>query len=417
MEKLKILFITDNFPPETNAPATRTFEHIRSWIQSDNQLEVHVLTCFPNFPIGRVFNGYKNKLYQYETLLGINIHRVWSYISANSGFIKRTLDFLSFAFSSLFFAIFKIPKCDIVIATSPQFFTLLSGLFYAKLFGKFYIVEIRDLWPKSIFDLGMLSNNLIQRLFFQLERYIYEKCNLIITVTPPFKDYITNLGINNEKIFVISNGFSDSFINSPRKSILKFSDQNAIRIGYIGTLGEAHALENILDGFKLINGLNERIELHFIGEGSEKQTLIHKVESEKIQNVFFHGAIVREMISGTIQDIDFTLAHLRDIDAFKTVVPSKIFESIAIGKPVLMGSKGYSAELVKNLGIGVVFEPESPEAFFQIVKGLVEGKYDVRKMKINCESSQNKYRRDKLALKMLMNIKSQYKKHKMLKEK
>ena len=120
---MKILFLTDNFPPEVNAPATRTLEHCKEWVKSGH--EVTVITCFPNYPTGIVYPGYKNSLYKVEQIEGMKVIRVWSYMAANKGFIKRIADFVSFSVTSFIAGLFQ--KCDIIVATSPQFFTALSG--------------------------------------------------------------------------------------------------------------------------------------------------------------------------------------------------------------------------------------------------------------------------------------------------
>ncbi len=120
---MKILFLTDNFPPEVNAPATRTYEHCKEWVKQGE--EVTVITCTPNFPQGKVYTGYRNRLYQKEIMDGIRVIRIWSYITANEGFLKRTLDYISFSVTSFFAGLFQ--QADIIIATSPQFFTALSG--------------------------------------------------------------------------------------------------------------------------------------------------------------------------------------------------------------------------------------------------------------------------------------------------
>ena len=161
---IKILFITDNFPPEFNAPATRVYEHAKEWVKEGAC--VTVVTCFPNFPQGKVFKGYKNKLYQIETIDGIKVIRVWSYITANRGTIKRTLDFLSFAFSSFIAGLFV--KTDIIIATSPQFFTTWSAYLLSKLKRKPWVFELRDLWPESIKAVGAIKSD---RLLEFLEKW------------------------------------------------------------------------------------------------------------------------------------------------------------------------------------------------------------------------------------------------------
>ena len=154
--KNKILFLTDNFPPEVNAPASRTYDHCREWVKNGN--DVTVITCAPNFPQGKVYDGYKNKVWQEEWVDGIRVIRVWSYIVANKGFIKRTLDFISYSISSFIAGLFI--KTDVIVATSPQFFTALSGRTLSFWKHRPWIMEVRDLWPESIKTVGAMNNNL-----------------------------------------------------------------------------------------------------------------------------------------------------------------------------------------------------------------------------------------------------------------
>lgn len=180
---MKILFLTDNFPPEVNAPATRTYEHCKEWGQQG--AEVTVVTCAPNFPQGKVYKGYSNKLYQHETMDGIHVIRVWSYITANEGFLKRTLDYISFSVSAFFAGLFQ--QADIIIATSPQFFTALSGRTLAFWKRKPWIMEVRDLWPESIKTVGAMKDNPIIRYFEWEEKRCYRSADKIVVVTDSFK--------------------------------------------------------------------------------------------------------------------------------------------------------------------------------------------------------------------------------------
>ena len=154
---MKILFLTDNFPPEVNAPASRTYEHCREWKKSG--AEVTVITCVPNFPKGKVYDGYKNKLYQTEVMDGIKVVRVWTYMVPNKGFFKRTLDYISFSVSSFIAGLFQ--KADVIIATSPHFFTALSGRTLKFWKRTPWIMEVRDLWPEEIKTAGVMKDNYI----------------------------------------------------------------------------------------------------------------------------------------------------------------------------------------------------------------------------------------------------------------
>ena len=144
---MKILFLSDNFPPEVNAPASRTFEHCKAWVKAGHQ--VTVITCAPNFPKGRVYDGYKNRLWSREEVDGVCVIRVWSYITANEGFLKRILDYVSFMFSASVAGLF-VKRPDVIVGTSPQFFTACAAWFLGLVRRRPYVFELRDLWPESI---------------------------------------------------------------------------------------------------------------------------------------------------------------------------------------------------------------------------------------------------------------------------
>lgn len=180
---MKILFLTDNFPPEVNAPATRTYEHCKEWVKQGE--EVTVITCTPNFPQGKVYTGYRNRLYQKEIMDGIRVIRIWSYITANEGFLKRTLDYISFSVTSFFAGLFQ--QADIIIATSPQFFTALSGRTLSFWKRKPWIMEVRDLWPESIKTVGAMKENPIIRFLEWEEKRCYRSAQKIVVVTDSFK--------------------------------------------------------------------------------------------------------------------------------------------------------------------------------------------------------------------------------------
>jgi hypothetical protein len=247
---MKILFITDNFPPEVNAPATRGFDHAVEWIKMG--YSVTVITCHPNFPKGKIFEGYKNSLYSLEYIEGIRVIRVWSYVTANEGFIKRSLDYFSFAVSS--FAAGLFIKTDVILATSPQFFTAFSGKTLSFFKRKPWILEVRDLWPDSIVAVGSLSSvSKIYRLLKKFESYFYRTAHRVVVVTDSFKKYLVeDQKIKEEKIGIFKNGVIES-------SIFKYdnNDINALKeslgidsglriVSYIGTHGLAHGLEFII---------------------------------------------------------------------------------------------------------------------------------------------------------------------------
>ncbi|MCB1630138.1 MAG: hypothetical protein KDI48_20590, partial [Xanthomonadales bacterium] len=150
---MHILFLSDNFPPEVNAPASRTFEHCREWVRAGHK--VTVITCAPNFPKGKVFEGYRNRLWQRERMDGIEVIRVWSYITANEGFTRRILDYLSYMFMAILAGPF-VRRIELVVGTSPQFFTACAAYVVSRYRRVPYVFELRDLWPESIKAVGAM---------------------------------------------------------------------------------------------------------------------------------------------------------------------------------------------------------------------------------------------------------------------
>ena len=176
---MRILFLTDNFPPEVNAPASRTYDHCREWVKAG--VEVTVITCAPNFPKGKVYDGYRNRLYSKEEMNGIKVIRVWSYIAANKGFIKRTLDYISYSVTSFIAGLFV--KTDLIVATSPQFFTALAGRMLHRWRRKPWVMEVRDMWPESIKTVGAMNDNAFIRYFEWQEMRCYRSATRIVMVT------------------------------------------------------------------------------------------------------------------------------------------------------------------------------------------------------------------------------------------
>ncbi|WP_299430971.1 glycosyltransferase family 4 protein [uncultured Maribacter sp.] len=391
---MKLLFLTDNFPPEFNAPATRTYEHCKEWVKEG--VEVTVITCAPNFPEGKLFKGYKNKLYQTEILDGIKVIRVWSYISANKGFLKRILDFLSYMLASFLVGLFI--KTDLIVATSPQFFTAISGRWLAFWKRKRWVMEVRDLWPESVKAVGAMSNKPIFLFFEYLELKMYKSAWKIITVTDSFKTQLINdRGIKQTKIEVVKNGINaEMFSPIPKneKLIKELNLKDKFVIGYIGTHGMAHKLDFIIESAKKIK--NKEIHFIFLGTGAEKEKLM--TISKGLSNVTMLSAVEKKKVKQYISVLDVGLVNLKKCKTFESVLPSKIFELAGMHKPILLGVEGEAKELVENYGIGFCFEPENELSFFKKIESVVtSNKIDSNKY----ESLLKDFDRNLLARKML----------------
>ena len=368
---MHILFITENFPPERNASASRVYERACYWIKWG--YEVTVITCTPNFPEGKIYPGYKNRWYQVEQIDGIRVVRVKTYISANEGILLRTIDFVSFMFSSIVAGLFQ-KKPDIVMATSPQFFAAVSGWLISFFKRKPFIFELGDLWPASITAVGAMKDNFALKGMEKLELFLYRKSAAVVALTNAFKEDLICRGIDKNKIHVVVNGV-DLPRYSPRPKDEHLLEElgliDKFVIGYIGTHGMAHGLERVLDAAELLT-TDDEIRFLFVGSGSLKKNMIEKSQELGLKNVIFHPAQPKERMPEFWSILDVALIHLKNNPVFKTVIPSKIFEAMGMGLPILLAGPdgGEASKIVEEDGAGLCIPSETPEIFTQTVLRL-----------------------------------------------
>ena len=394
---MKILFITDNFPPEVNAPATRTFEHCKEWVKKGD--EVTVITCAPNFPKGKVYEGYKNKLFQKEEIKGIKVIRVWSYISANEGFAKRIIDFLSFAFMAFWVGLFK--KTDVIIATSPQFFTTWTAETLATLKRKPWVFELRDIWPESIRAVGAISgDSKIFKFLEKIELRLYKRSSRVISVTESFKKNLIERGIDSKKVKVVINGANlERFSKMEKDAALveKYNLKGKFVAGYVGTHGMAHKLDFILNSWPKNN---PDFHLMLMGDGAEKSKLIALAKALNITNISFIPSMLKEDVPAYLSLMDVSLVPLKKSELFKTVIPSKIFENSAMQIPILLGVEGESADIIQKYNAGLCFEPENKEDFLTKLNLLKEDQTVYENCQEGCLKLAKEFDRKKMAEKM-----------------
>ena len=368
---MRILFLSDNFPPEVNAPASRTFDHCREWVRQGHQ--VTVVTCAPNFPQGKVYQGYRNRLWQKEEMDGIRVIRVWTYIVPNKGFFKRTLDYISFSITGFLAGLFI--KTDLIIATSPQFFCALAGRTLSFWKRKPWVMEVRDLWPESIKTVGLVQkDNLFIRYFEWQEIRCYRSADRIVVVTDSFRDRLIEKGVDARKIHVVKNGVNkELFTPMPKDEALL--DELQLRgkriIGYIGTHGLAHKLDFIL---RCAKELERQPDIHFLllGNGAAKDDLLKLKDELGCKNVTMLDSVPKQEVSRYISILDVALINLRKSNLFTTVIPSKIFENAGMAIPILMGVQGEAQQIIECYGAGRCFEPENADDFRSQLNALLE---------------------------------------------
>lgn len=403
---MHILFLTDNFPPEVNAPASRTFEHCREWVRAGHR--VTVITCAPNFPKGKVFDGYRNRLWQTEEMEGIQVVRVWSYITANEGFVKRILDYQSFMVMAILASPF-VRGVDVVVGTSPQLFTVCAAYVVSRLKRIPFVFELRDLWPESIRAVGAIGNSRLLDALERVELFLYRKAARIVSVTHSFKHNLISRGVNASKVVVVTNGVDISrFRPQPRDELLaaQLGLQGKFIAGYIGTHGLAHGLDTLLEAARRLQDNPEgfNVRLLMLGDGANKAKLVEKAQVMGLNNVVFVDSVPKEQVVRYWSLLDASIIHLKKTDLFTTVIPSKLFECMGMGIPVLHGVAGESAEIVAKEECGQVFEPENVEALCSGILMLKQQPALCEKFRSNGFAAAGHFDRHELARKMLDEI-------------
>jgi glycosyltransferase involved in cell wall biosynthesis len=357
---MHILFLSHYFPPEVNAPAVRTYENCKFWVKNGHN--VTIVTGVPNMPDGIIYKGYRNKLIQHEKKDGIRVIRVWTYVAPNKGFFRRILNYISYMLSSLFFATALVKKADCIIATSPQFFCAIAGSILSRLRHLPFVLEIRDLWPDSIIAVDALKNRHIINILRRIELSLYRRATRIVVVTESFRKIIGGKGIAKEKIFTIKNGVDLPFFSKHKESQLakELNLKNKFIVSYIGTIGMAHALEHVLRVAKRLES-NSDIAFLIIGSGARRDELFRLREKLMISNLTFIDRQPKERILSYYGVSDACLVPLKNDPLFKTVLPSKIFEIMAMAKPVILGVDGEARELVESAKAGIFYEPENED--------------------------------------------------------
>jgi glycosyltransferase involved in cell wall biosynthesis len=405
---MHILFLTDNFPPEVNAPASRTHEHARAWVVAGEQ--VTVITCVPNFPKGQVFNGYRNRLWQQEVMDGIRVIRVWSYITANEGFVRRILDYTSYMLSA-FVASWFVRRVDVVVGTSPQFFTAVAAWAVGLVKRVPFVFELRDLWPESIKAVGAMKDSAVIRGLERLELFLYRRARLIVSVTHSFRDTLVRRGIDGAKIEIVTNGVDvERFSPRPKDAALEheLGFECCFVAGYIGTHGLAHGLETLLQAMQRLQGhaQGRHIRLLLLGDGARKAELQAEAARLGLANVRFVDTVPKEQVARYWSLLDVSIIHLRRSELFATVIPSKLFECMGMGIPVLHGVAGESAAIVEREGCGIVFEPEDAGALMQTLLALHDDPALRGQLRAAALAAAPHYDRGELASRMLGSLRA-----------
>ncbi len=369
---MNILFLADNYPPETNAAATRVSERAAYWAAWGH--DVTVITSCPNFPQGRVYDGYRNDWIAEEMRDGIHVIRVKTLIAANRGTLMRMLDFLSYMVNAVIVGAFR-PRPDVVVATSPQFFAAVAGWLLSLRFLRPFVFELGDIWPASIIAVGAMRPSLGLRVMEGLELFLYRRAAAVAALTRAFKANLVRRGIAPAKIAVVRNGVDLSrYRPTPRDEVLagQWGLAGKFVVGYVGTHGMAHGLANVLEAAER---LRHRDDIRFLlaGDGAERPALLAERERRGLANVVMAPMQPKAEMCRIWGLCDVALVHLRNSPVFAEVIPSKIFEAMAMGLPLLaVMPEGEASAIVTGHGAGLWVPAKDPDAFAAAVMRLAD---------------------------------------------
>jgi colanic acid biosynthesis glycosyl transferase WcaI len=392
-----ILFLTDNFPPERNAPASRVYEHACYWVRWGHR--VTVITCAPNFPEGKVYAGYRNRWYQVEEIDGIRVVRVKTFIAKNKGVLRRILDYLSFMVTGFPAGLLQT-RPDVIVATSPQFFTVVAGWAVAAIRRLPFVFELRDLWPASITAVGALRASTALRCLEHLELFFYRRATKVVALTEAFKRDLVSRGIPAEHVEVVLNGFDFArYVPQPRDMSLtqQLGLEGCFVVGYIGTHGMAHALDHVLDAAALLRD-TPAIRFLFVGAGAIRDALLAQAAQQHLDNVLFVPAQPKTRMPAYWSVCDLALVPLKNASLFTTVIPSKIFEAMGMGRAIVLAApEGEASQIIRATGSGVVVPPECPTAMAQAIRRLYQDKVLVERRAVHALRAAPQFSREQQA--------------------
>jgi colanic acid biosynthesis glycosyl transferase WcaI len=379
---MKILYVSQYFPPEMGAPAARAAELSRHWAAAGH--DVTVLTGFPNHPTGVVPPEYRRKfrhLIAREQTDGVNVVRTWLLPFPNRKAYKRMLNYGSFCLSAAGTGLL-LSRPDVVIATSPQLLVGLSGWWLACCKRVPFVFEVRDLWPESLAAVGMGNeNSLLHRALAKLAGFLYRHSDRIVVVTPAFEDYLVkHWRVPREKISVVENGVETQlFAPQPAAALRReLGVEGKFVVSYIGTMGMAHGLETIIAAAAQLQDqdrdkdkdTNPEIIFLLLGEGADKDRIVALSRERGLNNLRFVEQQPREKIPAYINASDACLVLLRKTDLFKTVIPTKMLEFMSCARPVILGVDGQARTILEEARGGLVIEPENSDALVNAIRHL-----------------------------------------------
>lgn len=357
---MNVLWLTHYFPPEVGAPQTRIFELARGLVRRGHR--VTVLTGFPNYPDGIITEPYAGRLFQREEMEGINVVRSWVYATPNKGFVKRLVNHLSLTVTAVP-ASLVIRDVDVIVIESPPLFLGIAGYLISRMKRVTYLLYVADLWPGAAVALGALKNPTLISLSEALERFLYGHAARVITVTRGLRRAIIEKGMPETRVALLTNGVDTKRFHpavDPAPAVERLGLDDRLTVAYAGTHGMAHGLEVVVEAARLLRD-EPGIRFVMVGEGAEKAALVRKAAGYGLENLHFFPNQPRTFMPHLWAAADIAVVPLRGVDLFRSTLPAKLFEIMAMECPVVLAADGEARELVLEAGAGLAVKPENPE--------------------------------------------------------
>ncbi|MCB9752047.1 MAG: glycosyltransferase family 4 protein [Myxococcales bacterium] len=362
---MRLAYLSHYFPPETNAPAARVHELSRALV--DDGHSVHVITGQPNHPRGVIFPGYRAASVRRELIDGITVHRLPTFPAANRGVALRSLGFMLLPVSQVVFGLTRVPEVDCVFATSPQLLTGVAGLALARARRRPFVLEVRDLWPESIVSVGALPrSHPIVRGLERVERGLYHSAAGIVSVTESFVEHFEAHGVPRARVDVIKNGI-DARLFDPTQTPAPLRERlgivpDALLVLFCGTIGMAHDVGLLARAIAASRG---RLDAHvvIVGDGAQRDAVAREIAALDVSDrVHLLPPVAREEVPALLAAADLSAVILRDSPTFAGVLPSKMFEAMAMRCPIVLGVRGEASALLERAGAGLAFTPGDVDA-------------------------------------------------------
>ena len=368
---MRILYVSQYFPPEMGAPAARVSQLARCWRQMGH--DARVLTGFPNHPGGRVYPGFRRRFWKgfdREQYCGVTVYRTWLYPSANRGVIRRSANYASFCLSAAVRGIFLDFQPEVIIGTSPQLLCAQAASWIARRRGARFVLEVRDLWPESLAAVGACApESRLYRVLDRLAQNLYRQAWKTVVVTEEFRRRLLDRGLAPERLAVVKNGVDAEMFHPDVPPARHPELAGKFVVSYVGTFGMAHSVSTILRAAEM---LRARRDIHFliIGNGAERENLLRQRRESGLDNVTFLGQQPWSAIPSYLTLSSACIVHLARSPLFETVLPSKMFEIMAAARPVVLGVRGEAESLLNTARAGVAVQPESPAEISRAIERL-----------------------------------------------